>query len=332
MKTKILLITLALFLGFGFLGCESETNNNRTPARGDYVISENFLQILGDVKPVTVTPIEDKASPGAVTVFYRGIQGTDYPRSQTLPEIAGEFHVTFNVAAVSGWNAAIDINAGNLSINSGDSGEELYEIAFMELVDLIVAGAFDMIKPLIIMMMPDLEGLPDEELIPYIYQVVFVLVPDWNSLVQVIALAGFEDLPPDATFEDLMHIADVSFFHDPEGNDIVVGTDEITPETVIYSTVPFELIQSVIMGGERHTFTIGELVSEIGFSGTINYPLAFGVFINTLSPGETIENLNIQGLNFYTATGSAMDSDTEITGTDMAIGCNWPLEDTASMF
>jgi hypothetical protein len=133
---KKILITFALILSFCFFGCKTETDSNNTPALGDYNVSDNLNQMEGSTSPVTVTAKSGKSS-GAVTVYYRGIQGTTYNKNTTAPTTAGNYAVTFDVAATDGWNAAIDLVAGNLYINSGKSGAELFEIPITEIVGLI---------------------------------------------------------------------------------------------------------------------------------------------------------------------------------------------------
>ena len=351
MKTKIL---FALVLVFGFLGCQTDAvDNNQTPSAAHYNISDNFSQTLGNTTPIEVTRKEG-SSPGAITVNYRGIQGTEYTKSQTFPGIAGVFHVTFDVAAADGWNAAIDLNAGNLSINSGSSGEELYEIAFTQLVNVMIATQMDMMLDLLPMltMLPgieeilppgitiedleDITSLEEEVIAEIISSLVFFMLDDWDSLITIIAMLGVHgDIVEGADLTTLLDLADVSLFHDADGSEPIVGSDKITPTTVVYSTVPFELIQSVLMGGIRYIFTIGELLDEIGFTGTIVYPLPFGEFIETVSSveGETVENLSDQGVTFYTESGAmTLNSLSSITGRDMVISCSWPVDDAASMF
>ena len=352
MKKNILFISLALVLGFGFFGCQTDVN--QTPSAGHYDISGNLTQTLGNTSPVEVTP-KSGSSPGSVTVWYMGNQGTNYPKSLVNPENAGNYLVTFDVAAADGWNAAIDLVAGELEINTGGGGDaHLFEIPFTRLVDVMIASQMEMMLELLPMLLmgdpeviaeilppgvtiedlDDIISLPDDVLVEIIYGLIFMMLEDWDTLISIIAMLGVHgDIQDGADLTTLLDLADVSLFHDAEGNNPIVGTDKITRDTIVYSTVPFDLIESVLMGAARVSFTVGELLAEIGFTEDISYPLSLDEFIDTLSPGETYENLNMQGLSFYTAaSGGTMTGDTLITGVDMELWSNWPLEDAASMF
>ena len=84
---------------------------NLTPQAKDYVITGEIQQYLDEeVTAFTVVP-RYRMSQGAVAVNYTGIEGTDYEKSATLPDIAGKFKVTFDVTAATGWNAAADLVA-----------------------------------------------------------------------------------------------------------------------------------------------------------------------------------------------------------------------------
>jgi hypothetical protein len=89
---------------------------NQTPVAGDYDIG-NLTQTVGNVTAVTITPKSGKSS-GARTIYYAGTGGTTYAKSMMLPAAAGTYAVTFNVAAASGWDAAIDLSAGTLTIGN----------------------------------------------------------------------------------------------------------------------------------------------------------------------------------------------------------------------
>jgi len=77
------------------------------PTVNDYNIS-NLTQPVGSVTAVTIMPKEGKSS-GTRTIYYSG--------STTLPTAAGTYTVTFDVAAVTGWNAVTGLYAGTLTIN-----------------------------------------------------------------------------------------------------------------------------------------------------------------------------------------------------------------------
>jgi len=95
-------------LSAGTLTINAAIQGNRTPTAADYDIG-NLTQTAGSVTAVTVTPKEGKST-GAVTIFYNG--------STTLPTTVGTYAVTFNVAAVTNWNPATGLSAGNLDIGS----------------------------------------------------------------------------------------------------------------------------------------------------------------------------------------------------------------------
>ena len=91
-------------------------NTIPTPVASHYVIT-GLVQTYGIVTAVTITPKADKSS-GARTIYYEGISGTTYAKSTALPTTAkGTYAVTFDVAAVTGWNAGTGLSAGNLVIN-----------------------------------------------------------------------------------------------------------------------------------------------------------------------------------------------------------------------
>jgi len=94
---------------------EPDTGGSQTPTLADYSISDNLTQIVGSVTAVTVTAKSGR-SPGAVTVYYEGTDGTDYDKTQTLPEETGSYDVTFDVAAAEGWLTASNLLAGILVI------------------------------------------------------------------------------------------------------------------------------------------------------------------------------------------------------------------------
>jgi len=87
-----------------------------SPVVEDYIFSENLEQAPGSVTPVTVT-VKSGKSTGEVTVYYEGIDGTHYPRSTTVPQTAGAYDVTFDVASVpNNYNGASALFVGVLRI------------------------------------------------------------------------------------------------------------------------------------------------------------------------------------------------------------------------
>ena len=84
-----------------------QAENPSTPAADDFIIG-NLDQMVTNITAVTITPKAGKSN-GAITIYYNG--------STTLPTTAGTYTVTFDVAAVFGWNAATGLTAGTLTIN-----------------------------------------------------------------------------------------------------------------------------------------------------------------------------------------------------------------------
>jgi len=81
----------------------------QTPTAADFEF-DNLMQPVGSVTAVTITPKQGKST-GAITIYYNG--------SSAIPQTAGTYAVTFNVAAATGWNAANSLSAGTLTVTSG---------------------------------------------------------------------------------------------------------------------------------------------------------------------------------------------------------------------
>jgi hypothetical protein len=117
MAGLILVFVCAITLG----NCGDTTpggSGTPTPSAADYDISDNLIQpATGTINAVTVTPKEGKST-GERTVWYTGINGTEYPKSQTVPSNPGTYSVTFDVAEAEGWNAASNLSAGELVIGT----------------------------------------------------------------------------------------------------------------------------------------------------------------------------------------------------------------------
>jgi hypothetical protein len=94
-------------LSAGTMEISEQIANPKTPTADDYTFG-NLIQTVGRVSPVTITP-KGTASPGVVS-------NIKYDGSTTIPPEAGTYAVTFDVAAASGWNAAMGLNAGTLAI------------------------------------------------------------------------------------------------------------------------------------------------------------------------------------------------------------------------
>ena len=77
-----------------------------TPVADDFTV-DNLKQYAGSVTAVTITAKTGKSG-GAVTVYYAG--------SKTIPQTAGTYAVTFDVAAADKWDAAEGLSAGTLTV------------------------------------------------------------------------------------------------------------------------------------------------------------------------------------------------------------------------
>jgi len=93
----------------GTLTISSIDPAKQTPVAADFDIG-NLTQANDNITAVTITPKTGKSA-GAITVYYDGL--TDLPDART----AGTYAVTFDVAAADGWNVAIGLSAGTLTIN-----------------------------------------------------------------------------------------------------------------------------------------------------------------------------------------------------------------------
>jgi len=95
-------------LSAGTMVIANQTANSKTPVAADFNIG-NLSQTAGSVTAVTIEPREGK-SEGQITIYYNN--------TTTIPQTAGTYTVTFNVAAAYGWNAATSLNAGTLTISA----------------------------------------------------------------------------------------------------------------------------------------------------------------------------------------------------------------------
>jgi hypothetical protein len=95
----------------GVLIVNPADNGNQTPAADDYTF-EKLEQTAGSVTAVIITAKEG-VSPGAIS-------NIRYDDNFEIPQIAGTYAVTFDVAAALGWNAAEGLSAGDLTVNPPD--------------------------------------------------------------------------------------------------------------------------------------------------------------------------------------------------------------------
>jgi uncharacterized protein involved in high-affinity Fe2+ transport len=101
---------------------ESVPSQNKTPVAGDYDIA-NLTQQAGSITAVTITPKAGKSG-GEITIYYEGKGSTNYEKSSTVPAngtSGSAYAVTFDVAAVTGWNAVKGLSAGVLTIAASGS-------------------------------------------------------------------------------------------------------------------------------------------------------------------------------------------------------------------
>jgi len=125
MKKLPVLLLAGLLLGSAFAfviaacgGDDVGGTSNANPVLDDFTIGTLVFTYDGTAKTVNITPKEGK-SQGAITVHYEGTQGTSFAKTHLNgPTDAGTYAVTFDVAAVSGWNAVSGLPAGTLTIGS----------------------------------------------------------------------------------------------------------------------------------------------------------------------------------------------------------------------
>jgi len=117
----ILHFTIVVFAILSLTGCENQNllpdpfGATQTPAAADFDVT-NLTQKEGSVTEVTITPKAGK-SPGVITIYYNG--------STTIPQTAGAYSVTFNVAAATGWNAVNGLYAERLTVSKDSPDNEL---------------------------------------------------------------------------------------------------------------------------------------------------------------------------------------------------------------
>ena len=117
-----LLFSMVSALIFGFMACggtgDPMNSGGLDPSAGDYNFTGDRTQTAGEVTGIQIVP-NDGCSSGKVTVWYEGISGTNYSKSKNIPQVAGNYKVTFDVAAASGWNAVKNLDGGELIVNPG---------------------------------------------------------------------------------------------------------------------------------------------------------------------------------------------------------------------
>jgi len=100
-----------------------------TPTADDFDIS-NLTQKEGSVSEVIITPKDDTLD-GAIMIYYAGTGGTTYPKSTTIPQTAGTYAVTFDVAAsAANWNVKAGLSAGTLTVNTSINAQISMSVSF----------------------------------------------------------------------------------------------------------------------------------------------------------------------------------------------------------
>jgi len=114
-----LALTAGILLAMAFTFSCSDDKPDGTPSASDFSISgTGTVYYDGDAKAVTVLPQAGKSG-GKITVYYEGKDADQYPKVDVAPIDFGEYIVTFDVGAADGWNGAIGLSAGTLSIEDG---------------------------------------------------------------------------------------------------------------------------------------------------------------------------------------------------------------------
>jgi hypothetical protein len=113
---------MATGLSAGNLTVNAVGNTTQTPVKDDYTFG-NLTQTANSVTAATITAGTGK-SPGAITISYTGVAPTTYPKSTTIPQTAGTYAVTFDVAVAAGWNAVTGLSAGTLTVNAAGAATQ----------------------------------------------------------------------------------------------------------------------------------------------------------------------------------------------------------------
>ncbi|MDR0472564.1 MAG: leucine-rich repeat protein [Treponema sp.] len=128
-------LLLQLFFATLLAGCTFEDNIEEfrrkkkwpVPQVGDFEISGLSQIADGSPKQVSIRPKEGK-SQGIISIYYLGIEGPPYPRSQAAPSGIGAYTLSFDVAEIEGFRKAKGLNAGILIIR-GQTAELLDPVA-----------------------------------------------------------------------------------------------------------------------------------------------------------------------------------------------------------
>jgi len=81
--------------------------SNVTLTAADFTIT-NLMQAAGEVTAVSIVPSNSAITVGAITIYYNG--------STTIPQVEGEYAITFDVAASPGYTALTGLAGGTLKV------------------------------------------------------------------------------------------------------------------------------------------------------------------------------------------------------------------------
>jgi len=112
----LFVVTAFAVVVMGACGEDPKRAVNHDPVAEDFVINGHLAIYDGTAKTISITPKAGKST-GQRTTFYEGTSPTIYAKSATGPSAVGSYTVTFNIAAVQGFNEALGLSAGTLVIS-----------------------------------------------------------------------------------------------------------------------------------------------------------------------------------------------------------------------
>ena len=98
--------------------------------------------VIFDENPKEVTVTHNKGTTGNIAIYYKGVNGTEYPKTSNAPTYPGIYTVTFDVELVDGWHLANELEAGTLTIiEKIDSVNNMEDLA--DLLNMLAANTPD---------------------------------------------------------------------------------------------------------------------------------------------------------------------------------------------
>ena len=98
--------------------------------------------VIFDGNPKEVTVTYKKGTTGNIAIYYKGVNGTKYPKTSDEPTNPGIYTVTFDVELVYGWYLANELEAGTLTIiEKIDSVNNMEDLA--DLLNMLAANTPD---------------------------------------------------------------------------------------------------------------------------------------------------------------------------------------------